>query len=195
MNTGTLSMNPVNLINIKRVLLADSDIIIEEKNSAPSLTAGSSYSLLKGIYNEEYSDNLSFSVGISFSLADGGSKSKTLDMKKNEALRLRSNFNDQQKQTISDLQGLINNISVSKKLLEIYRLQEEAAVFDFEKGTKELELGGITSKDLLDFQISLENTRLSILLNRIEYNLTILQIYRLLGFDLRLLTGTAGGAK
>lgn len=199
LTTELLSQNSGSLINMKRILLAESDIVITEKSAAATITAGGSYSLSNGFLSDgssddSFSDNLSFSLGLSVPVIDGGSSSKTIAMKKNEAARLRNDFNDQQKRTIAQIQSLINNISVSRKLSEIYLLQEEAAVFDFDRGTKELELGGITQKELLDLQIALENARLSILINKIEFNLTILQIYRLLGFDLRLLTGPLEGA-
>ena len=193
LNSEILSGNPDCLINMKRILLADSDVVIEEKKAAPSFKAGGNYSLSSGISEESFSDNLSFSLGLSVAVLDGGSASNIIEMKKNEAERLRNNYSDQQKRAVSQLQSLIDNISVSRKLSEIYQLQEEAAAFDFDRGNKELELGSISSKELLDLQITLENTRLSLILNKIEYNLTILQIYRLLGADLRLLTGTEGG--
>ena len=195
LETELIAANPETIINEKQLLISKADIIIAEKDSAITFTAGSTYAITNGITNEEdYSDNLSFSLGFSIPAVDGGSAAKTIELKKNEAERIRNSTEDQQKRTLSQLKILFNNIAVSRKLSEIYKLQEETAVFDFEKNLKELELGQITQKDLLDQQITLENTRLSILTNKIEYNLTILQIYRLIGLDLQLLTGLSAGA-
>lgn len=187
--------NPEALIGKKQIMIAESDIIIEKKNSAANLTLGSIYSRNNDITEEGASDNLSFSLGLSMPLIDGGSSRKSIELKQNQSEKLKKDFEEQQKITFSQLQLLLDNIEVSKKLSVIYELQTETALFDYERGNRELELGRITQKELLELQIALENNRLSILINKIDYNLTVLQIYRLLGFDLGLVTGTQEGAE
>ncbi len=191
-----LSSSPAILIYQKRIMIADSAVTIQKKDSAITLSAGGSYTISNGITDESSaSDNLVFSLGLSVPVADGKASGKSIELKQKESEKLQNDYDDQQKRTRAELQTLLNNISVSKRLSEIYRLQEEAAAFDLEKGVRELELGGISQKELLDLQINLENTRLTMLVNKIEYNLTVLNIYKLLGIDLQMLTMNPLGEK
>ncbi|HAK45630.1 MAG TPA: hypothetical protein DCO79_06885 [Spirochaeta sp.] len=189
--------NPETQINKKRIAIAEADTVITKKNSAFNLNLGSSYSLTNDINAEGFvSDgslnSLAFTLGLSMPLLDGGSARKTIELKQIQAGKLGKDFNEQKKNTASQLQALLNSITLSKKLAEIYLVQEETAAFDYETGSRELELGRITQKELLELQIALDDTRLTILENKINYNLTVLQIYRQLGLDLSLLTGREG---
>ena len=183
-----LSGNPENLINKSKVLIAEADILISAKDSAPVFSAGGSYSVNSGITEErEYSDSLSFNLGISIPVTDGGASKNTRSMKITETGRIEKEFEDQKKRLLFNMQSIQNNIEAGTKLNEIYLLQEKAAASEYEKGIKELELGQITQKQLLDLQTNLENIRLTVLLNRIEQNLNVLNLFRLLGFDLSML--------
>ena len=181
--------NPETRISEKQLLIAESDITLEEKDAAFRLNLGSSYYITKAIDDESSSDNLSFSIGLSMPLLDGSASKNSIELKRNRTAKLKTDLNEQRKSAASQLQTYLDNIELRQKLSEIYILQEETAAFDYEKGSRELELGHITQKELLELQIELENTRLSILINRIETNLTVLQTYRLLGFDLSILAG------
>ena len=173
----------------RQIRIADAAAVIQKKDSAAVLSLGSNYNISNGIEYEEdgndsYSNTLSFSVGLSIPAFDGGLSKNSVELKLKEAQRLRSNAVDQQLRTASQLQIYTDNIDVCSKLDEIYLLQQESAVDELERGTKEFELGSITQKDLLELQITLENAGLSILANKIDYNLTVLRIHSLIGHDL-----------
>ena len=187
--------NPETLITEKQVSIAESDIIITKKDSAFRLNAGGSYSYSNSFDGDSSSDSLSISLSLSMPLLDGAASKKLIELKQNEAIKLKTDLNEQQKTAASQLQMHLDNIELRQKLAEIYILQEEAAVFEYDKGSRELELGHITQKELLDLQIELENTRLTVLLNKIELNLAVLQLYRQLGFDLNIFTGVQEGAE
>jgi len=176
--------NPDIRLSLNQIAIAESDIVLTEQQSAMVLNAGGSYKITSGLTETSFADNLSLSLTLSSSIIDSSSAENTLAVKQNEISRLQNELEDKQKRIESQIKLLINNITLGRKLSEIYSLQEETSRFEYEKGLKEFELGGITQKDLLELQIELENTRLSLLLNKIDNNLAVLQLYKLLGFDL-----------
>ena len=129
-----LSGNPENLINKSKALIAEADILISAKDSAPLFSVGGSYSVNSGITEErEYSDSLSFNLGISIPVTDGGASKNTRSMKINEAGRIEKEFEDQKKRLLFNMQSIQNNIEAGTKLNEIYLLQEKAAAAEYEK--------------------------------------------------------------
>jgi outer membrane protein TolC len=176
--------NPDLRISLSQIESAESEIILEESKSAMLFNAGGSYKLSNGLTEETFSDNLSLSLSINSSIIDGGAVETTRAIKQNELRRLENKLDDNRKRTISQMKLLLNNIILDRKLSEIYTIQEETGRQEYEKGLREFELGGITQKDLLDLQIDLENTKLTLLLNKINNNLTVLKLYKLLGYDL-----------
>ncbi|MBI9105327.1 MAG: TolC family protein [Spirochaetales bacterium] len=179
-----LDNSPDIRISLNRIAITESEIVLKQQQSAMILNAGGTYKISSGLTEETYSDNLSLSLGLSSSIIDGGAAESAIAVKKNELLRLENELEDKRARTVSQMNLFLNNIILSRKLSDIYILQEETSRFEYDKGLKEFELGGITQKDLLDLQIELENTRLSLLLNKINYNLAVLQLYKLLGYDL-----------
>lgn len=178
------SNNPDLKISLSRIAAAEAAVIIQENDSAMILSAGGGYNISNGLSEDTFSDSFSLSLNLSSSVLDGGTAQSAAALKNNELQRLRNEFEDSRKRTVSQLKILFDSIILSGKLSEIYSLQEETGRLEYNKGLKEFELGGITQKDLLDLQIDLENTRLSVLLNRIDKNLAVLELYQLLGYDL-----------
>ncbi|MDC7226922.1 MAG: TolC family protein [Spirochaetales bacterium] len=186
--------NPESGIIAKQKSSAEADVILAEKEAAWSFYADSSYSITSGISQAGFTDSLSLSIGLSMPVVDGNAAKKNIELKKSRAAKLEDDMSEQRKIAAANLQILLDSIELSGKLNDIYTLQEETAAFDLEKGGLELELGHITQKELIELQAVLENARLSILLNKIDYNINVLTVYRMLGIDLGMLTGISEGA-
>ena len=163
---------------------AEANLRITRAKSAMILTAGGSFSLNSGISSETHADNLSFSLGLSAPILDGGSAEAQIKLGESELARLQNEIEDVKIRKNSELKLYLNNIKLGMKLLEIYSLQEETGRMNYEKGLKEFELGGISQKDLLDLQLNLEDVRLNLMINRLDTNVSILKLYALLGRDL-----------
>jgi outer membrane protein TolC len=160
-------------------------IIVLKKDDGPQLTLGGSYSYLMANDNlDSNKSTLSFSLGISGNLFDGGKDNAAMKSEKALLKKLESDFGigilnlEQQTKSIYDA------LSRSAKLNDLYNLQEEAALYEYEKGRKDLALGQITKKDLSELQIELENTKLRKQQNIINTNLYYLQLADLQGTDL-----------
>ena len=176
--------------SMSRVKTAESELVLEECDAAPELSAGGSYTLSGGISDPSlYSDGLSFGLGLSFPLLDGGLSAAKIKGKRNEALRLRADLNDSRERILSQLRLLLDSLELYGRLSEIYLLQEETGSLELEAGLKEFELGAFTQSGLLDLQVSLENIRMSVLSNIIDSNISVLKLYDLLGYDLKNLIG------
>ena len=176
--------NPDIMLLLKKIENAESDLVIEKGRNAAVLSAGGTYKMTHGITEDTFSDNLSFSIGLSAPVSDGGASEAKIKLKQSELERLQNELEDRRVRAASELELYFNNILIGEKLFEIYSLQEETGRLEYEKGLKEFELGGISQKDLLDLQISLEDVRLTLMINRIDTNISILKLYRLLGHDL-----------
>ena len=180
-----ISNNPAadqarNILNIQ-----ESSLTILRKDTGPELSLGGSYSYLTDIENPENNKSvLTLSLGLRGNIFDGGADNAAMESGKAIVKQLKSDLSIILLDLEIQIKKLVNSISRSFKLMDLYNFQEEAALYEYEKGIKDLELGQITEKDLSELQINLENTKLSKQQNIININMFYLKLANLQGVDL-----------
>ncbi|MBN2050571.1 MAG: TolC family protein [Spirochaetales bacterium] len=177
--------NP-DLVKLRNSLAGlEADRILQAKNHAPSIDAGVSYSYNRTLQEDPAeTHSISFNVGFHASLADGGTFQDAQRQLGYQIEGLSARLREEEKSLQHRVQTLTDTIERNTRLAELYTLQEEAARFDYESGQKDFEMGQITSKDLMERQVHLENITLTIQSNTIERNMALLELYALTGIDM-----------
>ncbi len=169
-----------NLLNMQKASLT-----VLRKNDGPVLSLEGSYSYLIDIKDSASNREVfSISLGLTGNLFDGGADNAKMEAEKAVLEQLESNLSALLIDLEIETKSILNSLSRSHQLKELYNFQEEAALYEFEKGVKDLELGQITEKELSELQINLENTKLSKQQNIINANMFYLRLADLQGVDL-----------
>jgi len=167
------------------IALAEAEVILARKDHGPNLET--SFSL-------RYDDDLTsyelpgytFSIGLSLgaTVSDGGAYRHGQAERQSRLEALRAKLAETEGILTARVHALFDTLEREARLGEIYALQEEAALFDLERGTKDYEMGRITRKELLERQQELETVRMNIQASRIERNMAFLELRSLTGVDL-----------
>lgn len=179
-NSSTGISKAKNLLNMQKA-----SMIVLRKDNGPVLNLGGAYTYLNDFENLESNRKVfSISLGLTGNIFDGGASNAKMDSERAVLQQLEISLTTILIDLEIETKSILNSLSRSSQLTELYNFQEEAAQYEFNKGVKDLELGQITEKDLSELQINLENTRMSKQQNVINTNMFYLQLANLQGLDL-----------
>lgn len=179
-NSSTGISKAKNLLNMQKA-----SMIVLRKDNGPVLNLGGAYTYLNDFENWESNRKVfSISLGLTGNIFDGGASNAKMDSERAVLQQLETSLTTILIDLEIETKSILNSLSRSSQLTELYNFQEEAAQYEFNKGVKDLELGQITEKDLSELQINLENTRMSKQQNVINTNMFYLQLANLQGLDL-----------
>ncbi len=138
----------------------------------------------KNSFNDNSSQVLSASIGLSAKLFDAGSLKEKINKAQNDIKANEYEVKSKRADIIKNLNTLFRKIEKSRKINKYSELNIQIAEFRYEKGKKDLELGRIAQNDLNKMSLELENAKLALISAKIETNMDYINILLLEGKNL-----------
>ncbi len=188
--------NPSLAMLSNQIAMLDSQLIIYEKDNAPVLSAGISYSTTTPVKKGENENRaVSGFAGVSVRVSDGGKYAHEREGKLSEIEGARNSLLISKERILGQGRSLFLSLELCAKNKEYYSVLVESASYEYEKGILDRELGQITDKTLTELKLGLENARLALQQNIIEKNTAYLDLLNLMGEDLFVRLAAAEGTE
>lgn len=177
--------NPSLLGSSESVRMLESQLILFEKDNAPTLGVGFGYSTTTPVENGENENRaVRGSLSVTARLADGGAYKNGRELKKSEIESAKISLTVVRERVLAQGRNTAFALELCEKNKEYYKALVESATYEYEKGIKDREFGEITDKELTELKLDFENARLAEQQNIIEKNTAYLTLLSLMGKDI-----------
>ena len=139
---------------------------------------------LNNSFNDNSNPVISAGITLSASIFDAGSLKDKIDKLNYQILIAGYAVKQERVDILSRLNELFNKIEKNTKLAEYVELNNKIAELEYIKAEKDFKLGRITQNDLNRLRMEKENSKLSLLNNKIEANMNYIDLLNLEGRDL-----------
>ena len=124
---------------------------------------------------DSYEQDRGVSLTVTFPLLDWNAAKRQIEVSEISLRKTKLNLEQEEKETVSGLLQAERALGAAESRLESARLAEELAVKSYEITLARFESGAVTSTDLIDAQIALNQARHELLNSLIDYNLAAMK--------------------
>ncbi|WP_041623563.1 TolC family protein [Spirochaeta thermophila] len=159
-------------------------VVLVRRDAAPSIEVSLGASHSRSLDEDEYTTGLQGSVSLSLRLADGGAAAGRIEAAEARARRAEAECATVQAGVRMRAASLLGKIARYERQREVDAMLVEAARMELEVAERDLEAGRTTVHAVQEKKLALDRALLEAFQHTVDYNLAVLEVWSLAGYDL-----------